>query len=87
MGSTCKINVMNFEYFLNLDEFCHLYLQHHNFFSSGQKWKDMRATMSPAFTSSKMRVMIPFMAEAGDNMINRIKKSIANSDSKLIYNS
>lgn len=35
-----------------------------NLFSMrGQKWRDMRATLSPAFTSSKMRGMFTFMSE------------------------
>lgn len=29
----------------------------------GRKWRDMRATLSPAFTSSKMKGMFIFMSE------------------------
>ncbi|XP_053677318.1 cytochrome P450 9e2-like [Anopheles nili] len=35
----------------------------------GQKWRDMRATLSPAFTGSKMRLMFTLIAECGQSMI------------------
>lgn len=34
----------------------------------GQKWRDMRATLSPAFTGSKMRLMFKLVTECSDNM-------------------
>lgn len=40
----------------------------------GQKWKDMRSTLSPAFTSSKIRLMVPFMVEVGEQMVASLKK-------------
>ncbi|EAT41568.1 AAEL006784-PA [Aedes aegypti] len=33
----------------------------------GQKWRDMRSTMSPAFTGSKMRHMFELVAESGQS--------------------
>ncbi|KAI7815403.1 cytochrome p450 [Rhyzopertha dominica] len=36
----------------------------------GQKWRDMRATLSPAFTSSKMRGMFTFMSECAKDFAN-----------------
>jgi len=38
------------------------------FLLSGQKWRDMRATLSPAFTSSKMRQMFELVSECADEM-------------------
>ncbi|XP_055619245.1 probable cytochrome P450 9f2 [Toxorhynchites rutilus septentrionalis] len=35
----------------------------------GQKWRDMRATLSPAFTGSKMRHMFGLVAECGQSMV------------------
>lgn len=35
---------------------------------TGQKWRDMRATLSPAFTGSKMRQMFDMIEVCGDNM-------------------
>uniref|UniRef100_A0A0K8TUK8 unspecific monooxygenase n=1 Tax=Epiphyas postvittana TaxID=65032 RepID=A0A0K8TUK8_EPIPO len=79
-----QITVKDFEHFLDhavvIDENIDPFFGRNLFALKGQKWKDMRSTMSPAFTSSKMRVMIPFMTEAGDHMINRIKKTILESD-------
>ena len=37
---------------------------------SGDKWKNMRATLSPAFTSSKMRNMYFLMEECAENFVN-----------------
>nr|QPF77609.1 cytochrome P450 monooxygenase CYP9A124 [Ostrinia furnacalis] len=81
-----RITVKDFEYFLDHrtivnDKTDPLFGR--NLFSlKGQEWKDMRSTLSPAFTSSKMRVMVPFMMEAGDQMVealmNRIQESKEN---------
>nr|ULR85584.1 cytochrome P450 [Spodoptera frugiperda] len=49
------------------------------FFMQGQEWKDMRSTLSPAFTSSKIRQMVPFMVEVGDQMMTSLKNQIENS--------
>lgn len=44
---------------------------HHSLFTDslvalrGTKWRDMRATLSPAFTRSKMRQMFALIAECG----------------------
>ncbi|XP_034830395.1 cytochrome P450 9e2-like isoform X2 [Maniola hyperantus] len=45
----------------------------------GQEWKDMRSTLSPAFTSSKIKLMVPFMEEVGEQMIQALKKQIKES--------
>ncbi|GAB0096684.1 hypothetical protein DMENIID0001_122270 [Sergentomyia squamirostris] len=39
-----------------------------------QKWRDMRATLSPAFTGSKMRQMCDFIVEIGEQMVNYLNK-------------
>nr|XP_026493625.1 probable cytochrome P450 9f2 [Vanessa tameamea] len=39
----------------------------------GDKWHDMRTTLSPAFTGSKMRKMMPFMTEISSNIIEHLK--------------
>ncbi|XP_044728892.1 cytochrome P450 9e2-like [Chrysoperla carnea] len=42
-----------------------------NLFSlTGNDWRDMRTTLSPAFTGSKMRGMFQLMADAGENFVN-----------------
>lgn len=50
----------------------------------GQEWKDMRSTLSPAFTSSKIKLMVPFMDEVGEKMMRALKKKIKDSDGKVI---
>ncbi|XP_055529184.1 probable cytochrome P450 9f2 [Wyeomyia smithii] len=35
----------------------------------GNKWRDMRATLSPAFTGSKMRQMFTLVTECGQSMV------------------
>ncbi|XP_026318086.1 cytochrome P450 9e2-like [Hyposmocoma kahamanoa] len=49
----------------------------------GEEWKDMRSALSPAFTSSKMKMMLPLMVEVGDQMIIALRKKI--KDSKQNY--
>uniref|UniRef100_A0A2M4BJZ6 Putative cytochrome p450 9b2 n=1 Tax=Anopheles marajoara TaxID=58244 RepID=A0A2M4BJZ6_9DIPT len=39
----------------------------------GQKWRDMRATLSPAFTGSKMRIMFELIAECGQSMVEHFR--------------
>lgn len=39
----------------------------------GQKWKDMRATLSPVFTGSKMRFMFELVSEIGAQMAKYFK--------------
>lgn len=48
---------------------------------SGQKWKDMRATLSPAFTGSKMRQMFELIDECADRMAEYFVKK---QDEKLV---
>ncbi|CAH0723083.1 unnamed protein product, partial [Brenthis ino] len=44
----------------------------------------MRSTLSPAFTSSKIKLMVPFMEEVGDQMIRALKKKITETDDEYI---
>ncbi|XP_059051536.1 probable cytochrome P450 9f2 [Achroia grisella] len=41
------------------------------------KWRDMRVTLSPAFTGSKMRLMMNFMTEVSHNIIDYLKEHIS----------
>ncbi|KAJ8728451.1 hypothetical protein PYW08_016836 [Mythimna loreyi] len=75
-----KITVKDFEYFLDHRTFDTVSLFSRTLFLlKGQEWKDMRSTLSPAFTSSKIRLMVPFMVEVGDQMIVSLKQKIENS--------
>ncbi|CAG5032383.1 unnamed protein product [Parnassius apollo] len=56
-----------------------------NIFSlKGQEWKDMRSTLSPAFTSSKIRSMVTFMNEVGEQMLKSLKMKLQNTETGFI---
>ncbi|KAG6461828.1 cytochrome P450 9e2 [Manduca sexta] len=78
-----KITVKDFEHFLDhntlIDEHSDPLFGRNLFSLKGQEWKDMRSTLSPAFTSSKMKLMVPFMVEVGEQMIQALKKKIKDS--------
>ncbi|XP_045448629.1 cytochrome P450 9e2-like [Melitaea cinxia] len=42
----------------------------------GERWHDMRTTLSPAFTSSKMRKMMPFMTDISANIIEYLQDHV-----------
>lgn len=80
-----RITVKDFEHFLNHRNFgIDSFFTRTLFLLQGQEWRDMRSTLSPAFTSSKIRLMVPFMVEVGDQMIQSLKKQIGTSDDGYI---
>lgn len=48
-------------------------------FLRGQKWRDMRATLSPAFTGSKIRLMFDLVSECAFGMTKYLLKESENS--------
>ncbi|KAF5289037.1 hypothetical protein FQA39_LY03916 [Lamprigera yunnana] len=40
----------------------------------GQRWRDVRATLSPSFTSSKMKFMFTLVSECAQDFVNYFKK-------------
>ncbi|RZC38896.1 cytochrome P450 9e2-like [Asbolus verrucosus] len=42
----------------------------------GEKWSEMRATLSPAFTSSKMKNMYVLIAECAENFVNNFQTEV-----------
>ena len=48
----------------------------------GEKWKTMRAKVSPFFTSSKLRMMMPLMEKVAKDMCSEMK-SASGSDSSI----
>lgn len=61
------VTVKDFDHFVNRDPFEHTeadkYLSKSLLLMRDQKWKDMRATMSPVFTSSKLKVMFGLLTD------------------------
>lgn len=46
------------------------------FMLTGEKWRDMRATLSPAFTGSKMRQMFDLVSDCGYDMTDYFKEQL-----------
>nr|BBE49547.1 cytochrome P450 monooxygenase [Adoxophyes honmai] len=78
-----KITVKDFEHFLDhqalVSEEADPLFGRNLFSLRGQEWKDMRSTLSPAFTSSKIKHMLPFIVEVGDQMISSLKTKLRES--------
>ncbi|KAJ3665307.1 hypothetical protein Zmor_000807 [Zophobas morio] len=58
------------------------------FASQGERWRDLRQTLSPAFTSSKMRTMFSLMQECAKQLVTYFKdqnNSIVKVDLKDIF--
>ncbi|CAB3238026.1 unnamed protein product [Arctia plantaginis] len=82
-----QITIKDIDYFLDHRSFfseTQSFFARNLFSMKGQEWKDMRSTLSPAFTSSKIRLMVPFMVEVGDQMIAMLKSKIKNSNKDYI---
>lgn len=74
-----QITVKDFEHFLDhrdffLDEESEPLFGKSLFMLKGQKWRDMRATLSPAFTGSKMRQMFQLVVETSEQATSIMMK-------------
>lgn len=62
-----KLAVKEFDHFTDhrhfFDESMDTLFGNSLFFMRGQKWRDMRSTLSPAFTGSKMKHMFPSVVQ------------------------
>lgn len=56
-------------------------LSNHLFFTSGQYWKDLRAKLSPTFTSGRMKMMFPIVASKADRMIEYVETLVGSKGS------
>uniref|UniRef100_A0A1Q3FR14 Putative cytochrome p450 9f2 n=1 Tax=Culex tarsalis TaxID=7177 RepID=A0A1Q3FR14_CULTA len=89
-----KIGVKDFDYFsdhspsmggASEDEVSGEVLFSNSLFAlRGQKWRDMRATLSPAFTGSKMRHMFELVADSAKSMADFFKAE-AQAGKRLEY--
>ena len=50
----------------------------HLFNLPGQKWRDLRAKLSPTFTSGKLKGMLPIMKDCGKVLENYLDKNVKN---------
>ncbi|XP_073813629.1 cytochrome P450 6a9-like [Musca autumnalis] len=46
----------------------------------GPKWKNMRAQLSPAFTSGKMKLIFPLMEKLGQEVVRVFEENLTNTD-------
>ncbi|XP_058837438.1 cytochrome P450 9e2-like [Topomyia yanbarensis] len=59
---------------------------HRTLFSlAGEKWRNMRTTLSPAFTGSKMRLMFELVLECCENMTRHYRKQLTDSGGFEVY--
>lgn len=49
-------------------------------FNLGQTWKQMRATLSPAFSGSKMRLMFVLMSDCAEEFVNNLGKEVKDKE-------
>ncbi|PNF31078.1 Cytochrome P450 9e2 [Cryptotermes secundus] len=74
------VTVKDFEHFLDrrspLSEEAEPLFGKGLFNLKGQRWKDMRSTLSPAFTSSKMKSMFVLITECGKQLTDFLEKCI-----------
>ncbi|KAK5641883.1 hypothetical protein RI129_010430 [Pyrocoelia pectoralis] len=72
-----QITVKDFDHFIDHNEImteeCEPLWGKNLFSLKGERWKEMRATLSPSFTSSKMKAMFGMMAECAENFVNHFK--------------
>lgn len=75
-----QVTVKEFDHFVNhrltFDEELEPLFGRSLFAMKDQKWRDMRATLSPAFTGSKMRQMFPLMVNCATNARDYIKTEL-----------
>ncbi|KAK4874175.1 hypothetical protein RN001_013535 [Aquatica leii] len=78
-----QIMVKNFEHFVDhrqvIPEECEPLWGKNLFSLKGDRWRSMRTTLSPSFTSSKMKGMFEFMSECATNFVRHFE-----SESKTI---
>jgi cytochrome P450 family 9 len=78
-----KIGIKDFDYFVDHRQ----YIPNEDpgdslfgnslFMLTGQKWRDMRATLSPAFTGSKMRKMFELVSVCGQQLADYFREELA----------
>lgn len=79
-GVLKQLLVKDYEHFQDhrpfIDEKSDIYFGNTLLMMHGSKWRDMRATLSPTFTGSKMRQMFELINDCGQNLNIFLKKEI-----------
>lgn len=74
-----QVCIKNFDHFVNRRRFFvdaeHSLFGNSLFQLEDQKWKDMRSSLSPAFTGSKMRAMFELMRDIGEETVKHLKSN------------
>lgn len=74
-----QITVKDFDHFMdhmtNLSNPSDTLLSNSLFMLKGQKWKDMRSTLSPAFTSSKLKGMYNLIYDIGEQFVRHFQEN------------
>lgn len=69
-----RLTIKDFEYFENhrsmIEEGTDELFGNSLFLMKGEKWRDMRASLSPAFTGNKMRQMFDLVSVCAEDMVN-----------------
>lgn len=69
-----QVGIKDFDHFLDhflpIPEDCDPLWLGNLFALRGQKWREMRSTLSPAFTSSKMKNIFNLMSKNGEQFVN-----------------
>ncbi|XP_053995328.1 cytochrome P450 9e2-like [Hylaeus anthracinus] len=82
-----SITVKNFDNFTDhrgfVDEELDPLMGKNLFALRGDRWREMRKTLSPSFTSSKMKIMFNLIVDCADNFTNHIAKE---SKGGKVYN-
>ncbi|GBP77545.1 Cytochrome P450 9e2, partial [Eumeta japonica] len=73
-----QITVDNFHHFVDrrqiFDEDVEPILNNTLVMMKGDRWRHMRATLSPAFTAAKMKHMVTFMNSVGQNIVDHLQQ-------------
>lgn len=76
-----SISIKNFNHFYDHTEFFNENetIQRRNLFAlKGDAWREMRKTLSPTFTSSKMKMMFGLVQECAEKFVNHVVKKSEN---------
>lgn len=87
-----QLGIKDFEYFADhstfIDPESDIYWSKMLFNLHGDKWRQMRSTLSPSFTSSKMKTMFHLMKDCGEsfaNYFNNDQDKMKNIDMRDIF--